>query len=147
MNVPAIQHILADLFNPLLTLLWLTLLWNTPLSAAHKKRHLAATLLGIAANYIVSHLNRWFLFWPAEPYFTSGHMSYAATLAVSIYFLRGKVALWLAPLLLGYGWVIVQLFYHKWLDILGALAIAPIVAWLCHRLIEKVVTETSARAT
>ena len=138
---------IADVVNPLLTL-WavLVLLRHSRHSAGSAApganarasrfwRVAGAWLLCIAVVYVVAHLNRWLHLWPGHKYFPSGHASYFACVATLGATLERRSLALTMPLLALYSLLMVQMNYHSWPDIAGAVALAPaltlaILRWL-----------------
>ena len=89
--------------------------------------------LSLLATFFIAHVNHWMPLWRDHRGFPSGHMTFYLTVATSFFLLSRRSALFTAPLALLYGWLIVFLGYHSWLDLLGALVLAVPATLLCHR--------------
>lgn len=128
----------ADAINPALTLWALLVLWSHARRAREHEpfplgRTLGAWIGAIVLVFVIAHLNRWLNLWPDYKYFPSGHIAYAccvATLGATLQ--RRSIAL-TTPLILLYSLLIVRLGYHAWLDIAGALVLAPPLTLLALR--------------
>ncbi len=93
--------------------------------------------LALLITYVFSHLHQWLHWWRNLGDFPSGHMAFYFTVATS-FFLLDRRSVWLTvPLALLYGWLIVFLGYHTWLDLVGALVLAVPVTWFVHRIPER----------
>ena len=125
---------IADTFNPLLTLLLLSVIFFVARrdSSFQPWPFLGRVLLALLVTYVIAHVNRWFDLWPAHPKFPSGHVTYAACVLTSMSLLNLRWLL-LVPLLFVYSALIVALGFHLWMDIFAAMIFAPPVALLCHR--------------
>jgi hypothetical protein len=129
----------ADAVNPVLTLWALLLLWrHARLARARGEAFAAGRTLGvwvgcILAVYVAAHVNRWLHLWPGHKYFPSGHLSYALCVVTLGAALERRSLLFTAPLAALYALLIVQLGYHDWLDIGGALLLAPALTLLILR--------------
>ena len=89
--------------------------------------------LALLVTFLIAHINHWMPLWKGHRAFPSGHMTFFLTVATSFFLLDRRSALFTVPLALLYGWLIVFLGYHPWLDLLGALVLAVPVTLLCHR--------------
>jgi membrane-associated phospholipid phosphatase len=89
--------------------------------------------LALLVTYLLAHINRWMPLWAEHRRFPSGHMTFFLTLATSFFLLDRRSALLTVPAAALYGWLIVFLGYHSWLDLMGAAVLAIPVALLCHR--------------
>lgn len=125
---------IADAANPTLLCIFLACVF------AGFQRHRNGSLimasragLALLVTYLLAHLNHWMPLWRDHRGFPSGHMTFFLTLATSFFLLDRRSALLTVPAAALYGWLIVFLGYHTWLDLLGALALAVPVTLLCHR--------------
>ena len=89
--------------------------------------------LALLVTFLLAHINHWMPLWRDHRGFPSGHMTFFLTIATSFFLLDRRSALLTVPAAALYGWLIVFLGYHSWLDLLGALALAIPVTLLCHR--------------
>ena len=97
-------------------------------AAAFLTRTGAALLL----SFLAAHLNRWLHLWKNHGSFPSGHMTFYLALATSLFLIRRRSALVTLPVAFLYGWLMVRLDFHSWLDLGGATFFAVPVALLCH---------------
>lgn len=134
---------IADAVNPALTLWALLVLWRHARQARARntdtapRRTLALWIGCVLLVFVAAHLNRWLHLWPGHKYFPSGHIAYTACLA-SLGWTLERRSLWLtAPLIGLYSVLIVQLGYHVWADIIGALILAPALTLWALRTLER----------
>ena len=124
---------LAAAMNPVLLCVFLacSLVWFR----GHKceMAFVARSGLALLVTFLIAHINRWMPLWRDHRAFPSGHMTFFLTVATSFFLLSRRSAMFTVPLALLYGWLIVFLGYHSWLDLLGALLVAVPVTLLCHR--------------
>ena len=92
------------------------------------------TALVLTVATVLAHVNRWFYLWPADPFFFSGHMTFAFGMAVSMGLLRPWTLTISLPLLVPFGAFLVILGFHTVLDVLAAipmvLGVYGIIYWL-----------------
>lgn len=124
---------IADSVNPVLLGAFLA----CGFASFHKRGRSAGVLmsragLALLVTYLLAHINRWMLLWRDHRGFPSGHMAFFLALATSFFLLDRRSALLTVPAAALYGWLIVFLGYHSWLDLLGAVALAIPVTLLCH---------------
>ena len=123
---------LAAAMNPALLCVFLACCMGIP----SRKRALAFVSrfgLALMATFLIAHLNHWTPLWRDHRAFPSGHMTFFLTVATSFFLLSRRSAILTVPLARLYGWLIVFLGYHSWLDLLGALLLAVPVTLLFHR--------------
>jgi len=87
----------------------------------------------LLVTYLFAHINRWMHLWKDHSSFPSGHMTFYIAIATSFFLLNRRSALITAPLALLYGWLIVFLDFHSWLDLWGAFFLSVPLTLLCHR--------------
>ncbi len=130
---------IANLVNPALTVWALLVLWRTLRQArargeegqaASFGRTLGVWLGAVLLVFVVAHANRWGHLWHGHKYFPSGHAAYASCVATLGWARQRRSIFFTAPLILLYSLLMVRLGYHVWLDIIGALAFAPLLTWL-----------------
>ena len=131
---------IADCFNPLLTLGFLLGVWRFARQKSARGeafplgRFVLLSLGCILAVYVAAHLNRWLHLWPGHKWFPSGHTAYACCVLTLWARLQPRMVWIGAPLILLYGALLVQLNFHSWLDIAGAILLAPALTfWLLQR--------------
>jgi membrane-associated phospholipid phosphatase len=90
----------------------------------------AAVALTIAL--LLAHANRVFYFWPAHPWFVSGHMTTCFGLALSLGSLRPWTLAITLPLLVPFGIGLVACHFHTPMDVLGAFPLVLVVYGLVH---------------
>ena len=125
---------IADSVNPVLLGVFLA----CGIAAIRQRGRSAGVLMsraGIAllVTYLLAHINHWMPLWSNHRGFPSGHMTFLLSVATSFFLLDRRSALLTIPVAALYGWLIVLLGYHSWLDLLGALALAIPVTLLVHR--------------
>lgn len=125
---------LADLVNPILLGLFLGFCLFKLRNRGGAGAFLFRFGLALLSTYILSHLHQWFHWWKNLGDFPSGHMAFFFTVATSFFLLDRRSALFTVPVALLYGWLIVFLGYHSWIDLLGALVLAVPVTWFVHRI-------------
>jgi membrane-associated phospholipid phosphatase len=69
--------------------------------------------------------------------FPSGHLTFYLCVATLMFLLSRWTLLVTVPAGICFGWMIVALRYHIWLDIYGAWLMAPPVTLLCCRAFDK----------
>ena len=128
-----LKHI-ADLINPLLGI-WLAaaIFAGRKLAEQPKERRtmLLRVVAAIVVVYIVGHVNRKFHLWPIDPMFPSGHIGFSACIATCLFWLERRSLLITVPVIAAQSILIVYLGFHHWIDVFGALCIAPPLTWLC----------------
>lgn len=119
----------ADSINPLLgiALILFCLTAKPPQTA---RIYLLKSGLALLLIYVVAHLNKWLHLWPSHRNFPSGHTVFAVSVAVALALWNRKTLVVTAPLLLFYGWLMVALRFHDWLDIFGGVALSWPLSWL-----------------
>ncbi|MDF2440797.1 MAG: hypothetical protein JWN98_1781 [Abditibacteriota bacterium] len=133
---------IADAVNPGLVLLLIAATW---LSSRHRTDlpqngriafffgFLGRALLAILVVYLLAHLPRWLHWNPFQSKFPSGHTAFAASVVTSLWLLDARSKYFGLPLLAAYAALIVALGHHIWIDIVGALILAPPIGVWCHR--------------
>ncbi len=130
---------IANLVNPALTVWALLVLWRHVRQARAQgqaipfERTLGGWVGAILLVFVVAHLNRWGHLWHGHKYFPSGHAAYASCLATLGATLERRSLFFTVPLILVYSALMVRLGFHNWLDIVGALAFAPLLTLLVLR--------------
>ncbi len=142
MDAHALRHI-ANGVNPLLVILLLgAIVWRRKTDAQFAAgRFLLGALLALGAAFVLGRINDALNLWPGFPgdpgeyEFPSGHTCFAVAVATSLCLLNARWLLFVAPLLIAYGVLIVlpPLRFHSWLDIIGAWLLTPPLALLCHK--------------
>ena len=125
---------LADSVNPVLLGLFLGFCLFKLRNRGGAKAFLSRFALSLLTTYVLSHLHQWFHWWKNFGDFPSGHMAFYFTVATSFFLLERRSAFFTVPLACLYGWLIVFLGYHSWIDLLGALILAVPVTWFVHRM-------------
>ncbi len=125
---------LADSVNPVLLGLFLGFCLFTLRNRGGARAFLSRFGLALLITYVLSHLHQGFHWGKNLGDFPSGHMAFFFTVATSFFLLEGRSALFTVPVALLYGWLIVFLGYHSWIDLLGALVLAVPVTWFVHRI-------------
>ena len=143
LDAHALRHI-ANAVNPLLAALLLSaIMWRRKKDPQFlAARFLFGALLALGAAFVLGRINAALKIWPGLPgdpghyEFPSGHTCFAVAVATSLWLLNRRWLLFLAPLLLVYGALIVlpPLRYHSWLDVIGAWILMPPIALFCHKL-------------
>ncbi|MFZ4682691.1 MAG: hypothetical protein ACOYMS_09330 [Terrimicrobiaceae bacterium] len=123
----------ADAVNPALLGLFLGFCLVKLRNRGGAKVFLIRFGLVLLITYVLSHLHQWFHWWETLGDFPSGHMAFYFTVATSFFVLDRRSALLTIPLAVLYGWLIVFLGYHSWIDLLGALILAVPLTWFAHR--------------
>jgi membrane-associated phospholipid phosphatase len=117
-------RLVASSINPILLAVLVFYAWKKnphPLDGAAFLLRSAGALL---VAFVLSHLNRWGHLWPGHHYFPSGHMTFYLSTATSLFFLEKRSAFLTLPIAAGYGWLMVWLRFHTWLDVVGAALVA-----------------------
>lgn len=122
---------------PALLIVLVALAWMRRSRGLCTGKFLAASAVALLVTYLLAHINRWFLLWPANPVFPSGHATFLACAATSIFLVEWRTIFITLPLALGYAVLLVLMKWHSALDVIGALVFAPPVALLCHSLLER----------
>lgn len=128
---------IADKVNPALLLLLIVATWLVSRKQFHSGafffRFLGRAVMAILLVYVLAHLPRWLHWNPFQSKFPSGHTAFAACAITSLWLLDARSKYFTLPLLGLYAALIVALGHHIWIDILGALVLAPPTALWCHR--------------
>jgi len=94
---------------------------------------LSRTGIALVVTYLLAHINRWMHLWKYHGSFPSGHMTFYISVATSFFLLSRRSALVTVPIAFLYGWLIVFLNFHTWLDLWGAIFLSVPLTLLCHR--------------
>lgn len=127
---------IADAMNPALLIALFIATWlhsRKYESSGFFWRFIGRAVLAILVIYVVAHLPRWLHWNPFQSKFPSGHTAFAASCITSLWLLDARSKYLTVPLLILYAALIVVLGHHIWIDIFGALIVAPPIAFWCHR--------------
>ena len=91
--------------------------------------------LALLITFVLAHINHWMVLWKGHHLFPSGHMTFYLSVATSFFLLDRRSAILTVPVALLYAWLIVDLDYHSWLDLFGAMILSIPVTLYCHRYI------------
>jgi len=122
----------ADASNPLQLLVFLYWVFTRAPSGSAAGRFLGRFGFALAITYVGSHMHQWFGWWKDLGDLPSGHMTFFLTVSTSFFVFNPRSLIFTLPFAVGYGWLIVYLGYHSWLDLLAALALAVPVTLVCH---------------
>ena len=135
-NSPHMQNyypkLLADIVNPILLILFLAILASRPWNLQRTGCYLLGSAMALLVTFMLAHANRWMSLWKAHPHFPSGHMSFYVTVATWLFFLNRRTSAFTLPLGILYGWLVVHLGFHEWLDLTGAVLLAIPVSVVCR---------------
>lgn len=128
----ALPELLAESVNPFLLGLLLPLPFvGTKRPAAWK--FYAASALSIGVAVALAELGKARVIWAGHPGFPSGHETFAAAAATCLVCYDRRWLGFAVCVMALMGWALVMCHFHTVEDVLGALALGPVVAVLCHR--------------
>jgi len=126
--------LLADAVNPALCVLFAAAAWRRGRSRGNTADFVARSACALLLTFILAHLNRWAHLSTVYPTFPSGHMTFFASLATSLFLIEYRSVFLTIPCGLLYGLLIVVLSYHPWIDLAGAALFSVPVTIVCHTL-------------
>jgi len=125
-------NLLAFSVNPVLLFVFVACVVGKLNSRDKRVQFLVRSAAALLITFPLAHINRWMHLWKHHFNFPSGHMTFYISVAVSFFLLDRRSRLFTVPFALFYGWLIVFLGYHAWLDLSGAVVLAVPVTLLCH---------------
>jgi len=89
-------------------------------------------------TFVLAHINRWENLWSGHPGFPSGHMTLMTCTFTLLILLNARWIFAAVPLLCIFGWLLVHLHNHSWLDVIGAALFTPPVTLGCYAIFRRI---------
>ena len=133
--------------DPFFLVLLIVVAWAKHPKRIAALRFLGVSLAGLLIACLLAHTNRLLHLWKSHLVFPSGHMSFYVSVATSLVLADRRWIFVTVPGAIGFGFLLVLLGYHSWLDVVGAWFMASLVTWLCHRALKRRESSVSSAPT